>query len=142
MSSGQPPKPNLRILVVDDDRHIRTIACAMLKRAGYNKVSSTEDPLNAIRRMQRGLVDIAFLDWSLPTMSGLEVLKAIRANDEELPIIMFTAHSDREHVMEAFKAGATDYICKPFNQSTLINKLHEVISSPPPVRRSGPDSSD
>ena len=60
-------------------------------------------------------------------MSGIEVLRSIRANDEDLPIIMFTAHSDREHVMEAFKAGATDYISKPFNQSTLIGKLNEVL---------------
>ncbi len=127
MSDREQINTSLRILVVDDDRHIRTIACAMLKRAGYAKVSSTDDPLNAIRRMQRGLVDIAFLDWSLPTMSGIEVLRSIRANDDELPIIMFTAHSDREHVMAAFKAGATDYISKPFNQSTLIGKLSEVL---------------
>lgn len=125
-----PPvcNPDLRILVVDDDKHIRTIATAMLKHAGFDRVQATEDPVNALRKMEKGLVQLVLLDWKLPQLQGIEILRTIRSYDRDLPIIMFTAHKGREKVLEAIEAGVSDYISKPFTQMALVTKINEVMA--------------
>ena len=118
---------SLRILVVDDDPSVRVLAKTMLNDAGFLKVTATEDPLNALSRLQRGLADFVFLDWKLPKLSGLEVLKTIRTNDKLLPIIMISSENDRDKIVLAIKAGATDYIFKPFTKEILVEKLESAM---------------
>ncbi|MCB0360331.1 MAG: response regulator [Bdellovibrionales bacterium] len=127
--SASPQAKQARILVCDDDPHARTIASVMLKHAGYERITETADPLNAIRRVEKGLVDLLILDWRLPQMTGIEVLRAVRAQQGKVPVVMLTAHKEREHVMEALQAGANDYVAKPFSGTVLVNKVTAVLNS-------------
>jgi two-component system chemotaxis response regulator CheY len=70
-------------------------------------------------------VDLVLLDWEMPLMSGLELIKALRADERfmRLPVILLTAVNDHDHVVEAIQSGVTNYIVKPFNKGTLIEKL-------------------
>ena len=120
---GVKPREELKVMIVDDDPNVLSLAKIMLKHAGFEKIVATNNSFSALKKMQHGLVDIALLDWKIPNLSGLDVLKTIRAHDIILPIIMLTSHSDQEHVVEAIKAGATDYIIKPFNQKILVSKI-------------------
>ena len=128
MGSSTKDKAKLRILVLDDDPHVLELAKVMLKYHGYSRVELTSDPVNAMRKLERKMVDFAFLDWNLPNLSGIELVKALRSQMNDVPIIMLTGESDRDKVMEALKAGATDYIVKPFFRTTLISKLEEVLN--------------
>ena len=118
----------LRILVIDDNLDSRVLAKTMLHDAGYTKVTTIEDPLVALARVQRGLADFVFLDWRMPKLPGIELLRIIRSNDRELPMVMLTNVTDREAVVQALHAGANDYIVKPFTTETLVAKIDEVIN--------------
>ncbi len=126
-------KSRLRILVLDDDSNVLDLTKVMLKYHGYSRVELTSDPVNAMRKLERKLIDIAFLDWNLPNLSGLELVRALRGQMNDVPIIMLTGESDRDKVMQALSAGASDYIVKPFFRTTLISKLEEVLAKTDPT---------
>lgn len=121
-------KSRLRILVLDDDPMVLDLAKVMLKFHGYTRLELTSDPINAMRKLERKLIDVAFLDWNLPRLSGVDLVKAVRSQMNDIPIIMVTGESDKEKVVEALTAGATDYIIKPFLRTTLIAKLEEALA--------------
>ena len=127
-------KSRLRILVLDDDSNVLDLTKVMLKYHGYSRVELTSDPVNAMRKLERKLIDIAFLDWNLPNLSGLELVRALRGQMNDVPIIMLTGESDRDKVMQALSAGASDYIVKPFFRTTLISKLEEVLAKTDPTK--------
>lgn len=117
-----------RVLIVEDDEHICKIARAILNHNGYKRISETSDPVQALRKIQKGYVDFVFLDWKLPQMSGLELVKSVRNAAIDIPIIMVTGQKDKEMVLSALKAGASDYIVKPFSGRTLVEKMEETLA--------------
>jgi two-component system chemotaxis response regulator CheY len=120
---------NLKFLVVDDFPTMRRIVRSLLKELGFNNVEEAEDGVAALTRLKAGGVDFIVSDWNMPNMTGIELLKAIRADDalKGLPLLMITAEAKKENIIEAAQAGASGYIVKPFTAATLEEKLTKIF---------------
>lgn len=105
-----------RVLVVDDTATNREPLVRRLEKKGY-EVHPVESGEEAVRELERGRFDLVLLDWTMPGLSGLEVLAWIRERHSpfDLPVIMTTARSDADDVVDALRAGANDYVAKPLN---------------------------
>jgi two-component system NtrC family response regulator len=112
-----------RILVVDDDESLRWVTQAQLQQSGYD-VAAAADAASALEQIRNSPPDLAITDLKMPGMSGLELLKAIRAEYPEIIVIMVTAFGTVENAVEAMKAGAYDYITKPVN----VDELRLIVS--------------
>jgi DNA-binding NtrC family response regulator len=108
-----------RILVVDDDDSLRRVTQFKLEQAGY-RVGTAESGKQALAFLEKTPVDLVITDLHMPGMSGLELLKAIRAENPEIAIIIVTAYGTIESAVEAMKAGAYDYVTKPVNHDELL----------------------
>ncbi len=107
-----------RILVVDDDESLRWVTQAQLQQSGY-EVAAAADAASAVEQIRNFPPDLVITDLKMPGMSGLDLLKAIRAEYPEIIVIMVTAFGTVENAVEAMKAGAYDYITKPVNVDEL-----------------------
>ena len=119
----------MNILVVDDYNTMRRIIRNLLKQLGFNNVDEAADGGEAFAKMQEKSFQLVISDWNMEPMTGLELLKLVRA-DEKLkltPFIMVTAESKPENVIAAKQAGVSNYIVKPFNAETLKTKMTSVI---------------
>lgn len=123
--------PNMKILTVDDFSTMRRIIRNMLRQLGYNNIFEAEDGVTALGLLQREKVDFVISDWNMPNMSGLELLKAIRADDnlKAIPVLMVTAEALKENVVEAVKAGVNNYVVKPFTAETLKEKIDSILNA-------------
>ena len=129
----------LSVLVVEDEAVIRSGLCDVLAYRGYEPtgVGSGEDGLRAALGGRHALV---LLDVMLPGMSGFDVCRALRAERPEQPILMLTARGSEDDVLEGFRAGADDYVTKPFSVSELLARVeallrragHRPAAEPPP----------
>ena len=120
---------NMKILTVDDFSTMRRIIRNMLRQLGYNNVVEAEDGAEALSLLQREKVDFVISDWNMPNMSGLDLLKAIRADEnlKPLPVLLVTAEALKEYVVEAVKAGVNNYVVKPFTAETLREKIAAIF---------------
>lgn len=112
---SHPPRQP-RVLVVEDDASAAGLLETLLARVGY-QVFLARDGAEALRRLKQSpMPDILLLDWMLPETSGVEICRRVRErwNELEMPVLMVTAKTDAESISEAFAAGASDYITKPF----------------------------
>ncbi|MCP4640384.1 MAG: sigma-54-dependent Fis family transcriptional regulator, partial [bacterium] len=117
-----------RILVVDDEKLIRWSLCERLGLEGYECVPA-EDGKSARESMSEGGFDLALLDLRLPDINGLDLLKQLLEVQEDLPVIIITAHSTVDSAVEAMKYGARDYIAKPFNMDALALTVAQVLET-------------
>jgi two-component system NtrC family response regulator len=108
-----------RILVVDDDESLRWVTAAQLRQAGYH-VAAAADGQEALRMMEESAPELVITDLKMPGMSGLDLLRAIRAAYPEVIVVVVTAFGTVETAVAAMKAGAYDYITKPVNQEELL----------------------
>ena len=122
-----------RILVVDDMVSLRDLLKAYLRRLGYRQISDAFDGRDAYQAMisakAQGLsFDLVISDWNMPNLNGLEFLKLVRAVPDwkALPFIMLTTESEKDKVMDALSAGATNYMVKPVEEQVLKDKLLRV----------------
>ena len=122
---------NITILAVDDFSTMRRIIRNMLKQLGYNNILEAEDGAVALRLLRGEKVDFVISDWNMPNMNGLELLKAIRAdqNLKSIPVLLVTAEALKENVVEAVKAGVNNYVVKPFTAETLKEKIDAIFSA-------------
>mgnify|MGYP000435092768 FL=1 len=120
-----------RILVVDDFSTMRRIVRNLLKELGFSNVDEAEDGQVALHKLKNGMFDFVVTDWNMPNMTGIELLKAIRADAQlkHLPVMMVTAEAKKENIIEAATAGASGYIVKPFTAATLDEKLKKVFAN-------------
>ncbi len=120
---------NMKILVVDDFATMRKVIKNLLKQAGYNNIVEAEDGAEALKVLKSMKVDFVISDWNMPNMNGLEFLKAVRADAElsGLSFLMVTAEALQENVVQAVKAGVSDYIVKPFTAETLSDKIEKIL---------------
>lgn len=120
----------MRILLVDDSNTMRRIQKNTLTGLGLTDVIEAEDGAEAVRKVQAGGIDLVLMDWNMPNMSGIEALKAIRANPASagVPVIMVTSESEKSKILEAVQAGATNYIVKPFTADVLQEKISAIKS--------------
>lgn len=125
------PDTNMRILSVDDFSTMRRIIKNLLKQLGYHNVLEADDGTAALEMLRRQKIDLVISDWNMPKMTGIELLKAIRADEslKQIPLLMVTAEAQRENVIEAAKAGANNYIVKPFTSETLKDKIDKIFGS-------------
>ncbi|GIX47072.1 MAG: response regulator [Candidatus Tectimicrobiota bacterium] len=125
------PSPNLKILTVDDFSTMRRIIRSILRQLGYTNVVEAEDGASALALLRQDKFDFVISDWNMPNMSGLELLKAMRADDrlKDIPVLLVTAEALKENVVEAIKAGVNGYIVKPFTAETLKEKIDAIFAS-------------
>lgn len=120
---------NMKILVVDDFSTMRRIIKNLLRDLGFNNTSEADDGQTALPMLQSGSFDFLVTDWNMPGMTGIELLKAVRAdaNLASLPVLMVTAEQKREQIVEAAQAGVNGYIVKPFTAEVLREKLDKIF---------------
>jgi two-component system chemotaxis response regulator CheY len=121
----------MRILVVDDFSTMRRIVRNLLKEIGHGNSDEAEDGVRALQKLKAEKFDFVVSDWNMPNMTGIELLKAIRADDalRHLPVLMITAEARKENIIEAAQAGASGYIVKPFTAATLDEKLKKILQN-------------
>ncbi|TAJ25462.1 MAG: response regulator [Nitrospirae bacterium] len=125
--------PNTRILIVDDEMTMRMVTGRILKQMGVECVVEAPSGNLALARLRDEVFDCVVLDWSMPDISGVEVLKAIRADAalRTIPVLMVTGESTKAKVEEAISAGADAYIVKPFAAQLFEAKIHALIRKRP-----------
>ena len=121
---------NMKILVVDDFSTMRRIVKNLLIELGFKNISEADDGKTALPIMETGDIDFLVTDWNMPGMPGIDLLKAVRANASiaGTPVLMVTAESQREQIMEAAQAGVNGYVVKPFTADTLKQKIDAVFA--------------
>ena len=122
-------RPDLKILVVDDFPTMRRIVKTLLKQNGFSNFVEAEDGGSALKTLEvQGDFDFIVSDWNMPNMTGLEFLKSVRSNPRfrHLPFLMVTAEAEKDQIIEAVKAGVSNYIVKPFTAGTLKDKLLKI----------------
>ena len=119
----------MKILVVDDFSTMRRIVKNLLRDLGFNNTQEADDGLTALPMLQNGDFDFVVTDWNMPGMQGIDLLKAIRADDKlkHLPVLLVTAEAKKEQIVEAAQAGVNGYIVKPFTAGTLKEKLDKIF---------------
>jgi two-component system chemotaxis response regulator CheY len=120
---------DMKFLVVDDFSTMRRIIRNLLKELGFTNVDEAEDGVNALAKLHGGGFDFVVSDWNMPNMTGIELLRAIRADDalKHLPVLMVTAEAKKENIVEAAQAGASGYVVKPFTAVTLDEKISKIL---------------
>jgi DNA-binding response OmpR family regulator len=117
--------------VADDEPHIRRILCTLLRNARY-EVDEAVDGREALDRVDSEvLYDFILLDLMMPEASGLEVLKSIRGHERrwDTPVIILTAKGQDTDRQEALKAGADDFLTKPFSPKKLLARIREILAA-------------
>ena len=112
----------MRILIVEDEAGIVQFLQQGLEEEGY-EISTASDGLMGLEVVQKENFDLILLDWLMPKMNGLEVCKAIRTKNKITPIIFLTAKDTVQDTIEGLKAGANDYIKKPFSFDELVERI-------------------
>jgi two-component system chemotaxis response regulator CheY len=119
---------DMKILVVDDFTTMRKVVRNLLKQGGYENVVEAEDGVSALRAIKSQKIDFIISDWNMPNMTGIELLKAVRADAEisATPFLMVTAEALQDNVIAAVKAGVSNYIVKPFTAEVLSEKIAKI----------------
>lgn len=120
---------NMKILIVDDFSTMRRIIKNLLRDLGFNNTHEADDGSTALPMLKNGDFDFVVTDWNMPGMQGIDLLRAIRADDKlkHLPVLMVTAEAKREQIITAAQAGVNGYVVKPFTAATLKEKLEKVF---------------
>ena len=120
---------NMKFLIVDDFSTMRRIVRNLLKELGFTNVDEAEDGVVALNKLKGSNFEFVVSDWNMPNMTGLELLKAIRADAslKHLPVLMVTAEAKKENIIEAAQSGASGYVVKPFTAATLEEKLNKIF---------------
>ncbi|ACX95567.1 chemotaxis response regulator CheY [Halothiobacillus neapolitanus] len=120
---------NMKILVVDDFSTMRRIIKNLLKELGFSNIEEADDGTTALPMLKQGKFDFLVTDWNMPGMTGIDLLKAVRADPAlvNLPVLMVTAEAKREQIIMAAQAGVNGYVVKPFNGPTLKEKIDKIF---------------
>ena len=120
---------SIKILVVDDFPTMRRIVRNLLKELEFLNVDEAEDGAAGIEKLRGGNFGFVVWDWNMPNMTGIELLRAIRADAalKHLPVLMVTAEAKKENIVEAAQAGANGYVVKPFTAATLEEKINKIF---------------
>ncbi len=120
---------NMRILIVDDFSTMRRIIKNLMRDLGFTNTQEADDGSTALPMLKKGGFDFLITDWNMPGMTGMELLKAVRADPalSKLPVLMVTAEAKREQIIAAAEAGVNGYIVKPFTAITLKEKIEKIF---------------
>lgn len=137
----------LRVLLVDDNQHMRAIVQTVLAGVGVSHIKETRDGSEALQALREWPADLAIVDFHMEPLDGVEFTRMVRrapdSRNPYLPIIMMTGHSERHRVEEARDAGVTEFVAKPLTAKSVLERIHAVIYRPRPFVRTaeyfGPD---
>jgi two-component system chemotaxis response regulator CheY len=117
------------VLIVDDASAMRRIVRGLLKELGFKNMREAENGQLALDELKKKKADFVISDWNMPVMTGLDLLKAMRADEtlKSTPLLMVTAEAKQENIIAAVQAGVSNYIVKPFNAQTLQEKLNKIF---------------
>jgi len=120
---------DLKILVVDEFSVTRTIVINHLSKLGFSNTVVAEDGFSALTRLKSSLFDLVVTDCSISDMSGLDLLKQIRADSDlkHIPVLMITSEDLQGNIINAIKAGLNDYIVRPFEEHIFKKKLEKIF---------------
>ncbi len=120
---------NMTVMIVDDFATMRRIVKNILTQLGFKNFVEADDGSVAWEMLQKEPVDFIVSDWNMPKMTGIELLKKVRADEklQDTPFLMVTAEAQKENIIEAVKARVSNYIVKPFTPETLGEKIEKIF---------------
>ncbi len=118
----------MKILLVDDSRTIRNIQKNVLKQLGHEDIAEAGDGVEALASVAEGRPDLMLVDWNMPDMDAITLVRRVRETDKSMPIIMCTTEAEKTRVIEAIKAGVNDYVVKPFTAESLSEKIERTMA--------------
>lgn len=120
---------NMKILIVDDFSTMRRIIKNLLRDLGFSNTQEADDGNTALPMLQSGNFDFLVTDWNMPGMTGIDLLKAVRADAKlaSMPVLLVTAEAKKDQIVEAAQAGVNGYIVKPFTAVTLKEKIEKIF---------------
>ena len=119
----------LKFLVVDDFSTMRRIVRNILRQLGFQNVVEADDGTSAWDVLNREKIDFIVSDWNMPQMTGIELLRKVRASEQfaNIPFLMVTAEAQQENIIEAVQAKVSNYIVKPFTADTMKQKIDKIF---------------
>ncbi len=120
---------SIRVLVVDDFATMRRILKNILKQLDFKNLVEADDGTTAWEVLEEQQIDLIISDWNMPKMSGIDLLKKVRASDKykTTPFLMVTAEAQKQNVIEAVQAGVSNYVVKPFTAEAIFEKLDKIL---------------
>ena len=122
---------NMKVLIVDDFATMRRILKNVLRQVGFTNIIEADDGKTALKELKKEKIDLILCDWNMPEMAGIDLLRHVRSDDhlKDVPFVMVTAEAQKENILEAVKAGVSNYVVKPFTAETINEKLQKVFSA-------------
>lgn len=118
----------MKVLVVDDSVVMRHALVSILSEAGITSIVEAKDGEEGVRKVAEEAPDLVLMDWIMPNMSGVDAVRHIRASGSTVPIIMCTTRTEKDRVIEAIKAGANNFVIKPFDPDVIMRKVEETMA--------------
>ena len=120
---------SIKVLIVDDFATMRRILKNILKQLGFKNLVEADDGTSAWEVLESQDIDLIISDWNMPKMTGLELLKKVRADSKykTAPFLMVTAEAQKQNVIEAVQAGVSNYVVKPFTAEAISDKLKKIL---------------
>ncbi len=121
---------NMQVLVVDDFSTMRRIVKNILRQLGFVNIVEADDGTVAWEILQKQKIDFIVSDWNMPQMTGIELLRKVRADEKlgHLPFLMVTAEAQQENILEAAQAKVSNYIVKPFTADVMKKKIDKIFA--------------
>jgi two-component system chemotaxis response regulator CheY len=128
-TKSMPADPNMKILIVDDMSTMRRIVKNILKQLGFNNMQEAENGQEALEKLRADTYGFVVSDWNMPVMTGIDMLRAIRADEQlkHIPVLIVRAEAQKDNLIEATQAGVSTYIVKPFTAETMQEKLNTIF---------------
>ena len=126
----------LKVLVVDDEPHMRKVVRTMLLAVGIKTVYEAPDGMSGLEAIRKHMPHIVIVDWEMPLLDGAQFVRMVRSPMEfpapDIPIIMLSGHGDRWRVVEAARLGAHEYLLKPVSATALLERIVTILTIPRP----------
>ena len=119
----------MKILIVEKSSTMRRIIKNLLRDLGFTNTVEADDGTTALPILQAGSIDFLVTDWNMPGMTGIELLRVVRADEKlkSIPILMVTAEAKRDQIIAAAQAGVNGYVVKPFTAVALKEKIEKIF---------------
>lgn len=122
----------MKVLVADDSGLIRHVLVKILTEAGVESVVQATNGNEAVQKVEDEAPDLVLMDWVMPNMTGIEAVEKIRASGNKVPIIMCTTEGEQNRIVDSIKAGANNFVVKPFDPKVLMEKVKETLAKVSP----------
>jgi CheY-like chemotaxis protein len=138
---------NINVLILDDNRHMRSLVQSILHALGVKQIREASDAPEAFKELQHFHADVIIADWHMEPLDGLDFVRLVRTAKDSpnlyVPIIMLTGHTEYQRVCEARDAGVNEFLAKPISARALYTRFASIIENPRPFIRTktyfGPD---